>query len=75
MTEAGIKPPTVISCSPVLHASELAMVTQIEITSRRQFNNLIVIHTIKFVIDRLENIVGQEENAAYQLFLLFPQCF
>ena len=27
------------------------------------------------VFDRIENIVGKEENAGYQHFLLFPQCF
>ena len=25
--------------------------------------------------DRVENIVGKEEIAGYQQFLLFPQCF
>ena len=25
--------------------------------------------------DRIENTVGKEENAGYQHFLLFPQCF
>ena len=25
--------------------------------------------------DRVENIVGKGENAGYQDFLLFPQCF
>ena len=29
----------------------------------------------KFVLGRLENIVGKGENAGYQHFLLFPQCF
>ena len=28
-----------------------------------------------FVFDRVENIVGKGENAGYQHFLLFPQCF
>ena len=28
-----------------------------------------------FVLDKTENIVGKEENAGYQHFLLFPQCF
>ena len=28
----------------------------------------------KFVVDRVENIVGKGENASYQHFLLFPQC-
>ena len=30
---------------------------------------------MNFVLDRVENIVGKEENAGYQHFLLFPQCF
>ena len=29
----------------------------------------------KCVLDKIENIVGKEENAGYQHFLLFPQCF
>ena len=28
-----------------------------------------------FAFDRIENIAGKEENAGYQHFLLFPQCF
>ena len=28
-----------------------------------------------FVFDRVENIVEKGENAGYQHFLLFPQCF
>ena len=27
------------------------------------------------LIDRVENTVGKGENAGYQYFLLFPQCF
>ena len=30
---------------------------------------------LKFVLERVENIVGKGENAGYQHFLLFPQCF
>ena len=30
---------------------------------------------IKVVFHKIENIVGKEENAGYQHFLLFPQCF
>ena len=30
---------------------------------------------LKFVLGRIENIVGKGENAGYQHFLLFPQCF
>ena len=29
----------------------------------------------KFVLGRVENIVGKGENAGDQHFLLFPQCF
>ena len=28
-----------------------------------------------FVLDRVGNILGKEENAGYQHFLLFPQSF
>ena len=34
-----------------------------------------VIQKLKFHLGRVENIVGNEENAGYQHFLLFPQCF
>ena len=30
---------------------------------------------LKFTLGWVENIVGKEENARYQHFLLFPQCF
>ena len=30
---------------------------------------------LKFVSERVENIVGKGENAGYQHFLLFPLCF
>ena len=34
-----------------------------------------VVQMMKFVLDWFENIVGKGENAGYQHFLLFPQCF
>ena len=34
-----------------------------------------VTEKLKFVLGRLENIVGKGENAGYQHFLLFPQYF
>ena len=34
-----------------------------------------VLKMMIFVFDRDENIVGKGENAGYQHFLLFPQCF
>ena len=30
---------------------------------------------LKFVFGRIQNIVGKGENAGFQDFLLFPQCF
>ena len=30
---------------------------------------------IEIALGRVENIVGKRENAGYQHFLLFPQCF
>ena len=38
-------------------------------------DKLNVTENIKVVFHRMENIAGKEENAAYQHFLLFPQCF
>ena len=34
-----------------------------------------VTENLKFVLGRVGNIVGKGENAGYQHFLLFPQCF
>ena len=34
-----------------------------------------VTENIKVVFHRIGNIAGNEENAGYQHFLLFPQCF
>ena len=38
-------------------------------------DKLYLTQNIKVVFHRIENIVGKEENAGYQHFLLFPQCF
>ena len=38
-------------------------------------DKLIVTGDIKAVFHRIDNIVGKEENAGYQHFLLFPQFF
>ena len=38
-------------------------------------NNLNVNQKFKFALGRVKNIVGKGENAGYQHFLLFPQCF
>ena len=38
-------------------------------------NKLNVTQNVKVVFHRIENVVGKEENAGYQHFPLFPQCF
>ena len=38
-------------------------------------DKIIVTEKLQFVLRRVENIVGNGENAGYQHFLLFPQCF
>ena len=38
-------------------------------------DKVLVNKTIIFVSDRVQNIVGNGENAGYQHFLPFPQCF
>ena len=38
-------------------------------------DKLKVFKIARFLLDKIENIVGKEENAGYQHFLLFPQCF
>ena len=40
-----------------------------------QTTNEIWMKKLKFVLGRVENIVGKGENAGYQYFLLFPRCF
>ena len=45
---------------------------QIESNCRRKIK---VDPMAKFVLDKTENIVGKEENAGYQHFLLFSLCF
>ena len=38
-------------------------------------DKIYVTESLKFVLGRVENIVGKGENAGYQHFLLFQQCF
>ena len=39
------------------------------------YDNINVTEKLKFVVERVEDIVGKGENAEYQQFALFPQCF
>ena len=38
-------------------------------------DNINVTHQLKFVLERVENIVGKKENAGHQHFLLYRQWF
>ena len=38
-------------------------------------NKIVVTQILKFVLEKVENIVGIGENAGDQHFLRFPQCF
>ena len=38
-------------------------------------NKINVAQMLISMFNKIENIVGKEENAGYQHFLLFPQCF
>ena len=38
-------------------------------------DNINVTEKLKFVLGRIENMVGKGENAGHQHFLLFPPCF
>ena len=47
------------------------------VPNRKQYadDEINVTQNLKFVFERVENMVGKGENAGYQHFLLFPQCF
>ena len=38
-------------------------------------DKILATQKLKIVLGRTENIVGKDENAGNQYFLLFPQCF
>ena len=38
-------------------------------------DKIITTQKLQLALGRVENIVGKGENAGYQHFLLFPQCF
>ena len=49
----------------------------LEVTKLRAFADvkLNIARVMISLLDRVENTVGKGENAGYQHFLLFPQCF
>ena len=47
----------------------------LDITKWKAFADNKIAQMMIYVFDRVENIVGKGENAGYQYFLHFPQCF
>ena len=58
-----------------LYGIELTLYQQQNFRKHFADNKIDVGKKLVFVLGRLENIVGKGENAGYQHFLLFPQCF
>ena len=48
---------------------------RVQIESVCRSDKIHVTEKLKFLLVRLENIVGKREDAGFQHFLFFPQCF
>ena len=57
---------TILPNIKILHQSKLKAFADDKINLSKE---------LKFVMGRVENTEGKGENAGYQHFLLFPQCF
>ena len=57
--------------------NSLANDKTLDVTKLKAFaiDQINVAQTLISIFDWIENIVGKGENAGYQHFLLFPQCF
>ena len=60
---------------PTDHFSSLPKVKDKVKLTAFEDNTFKVAQMIKFLSEKVENNVGKGENAGYQHFLLFPQCF
>ena len=58
--------------SPLSHPGGAQNLRLVQIETNNKINSS---QTRNFVLGKIENKVGQGNNAAYQHFLLFPQCF
>ena len=56
----------------LLPNDNISDVTKLKACAEDKFN---IAKVMISLFDRIENIVGKRENAGYQHFLLFPQCF
>ena len=63
---AGLTKPLTLPNNKILRETKLKAIATIKIDVNQK---------LKFVLGRVENIVGKRENAGFQHFLLFPQCF
>ena len=57
---------TALTLYKILHWSKLKAIADDKMNANEK---------LKFDMGRVENIVGKGQNAGYQHFLLFPQCF
>ena len=60
-----------------LNFNSLPIDKMLDLSKFKAFADDKIIETqkLEFTLGRIENIVGKGENAGYQHFLLFPQCF
>ena len=68
---------TSLSLCCVVKANSLPNNKILDLSKLKAFadDSLNVYQNLKFASRRVENTVGKGENAGYQHFLLFPQCF
>ena len=52
--------------------AKFKIIIQTESICRRQFHSGLM---MQLFFDKVQNFVGKRQNAGYQHFLLFPQCF
>ena len=63
--------------SPRLRLKPFPNDKMLDVTNLKAFanNKLNIARLMIYLLDSVENMVGKGENAGYQHFLLFPQCF
>ena len=70
----------IVLCHGMGHPRQFKLFTNdksIDLPTLKAFadDKICVAQNLKFILGRVENIVGKGENAGYQHFLLLPQCF
>ena len=67
----------ILLCGTTLISNSLPNDKILDLSNLKELvdNKINVTEKLKFVLGRKENFVGKDENACYQHFLLFLQCF